>query len=167
MVGRIIGALEEQDRMFMSKALELAQKASREDEVPIGALVISKQGEVLGSGSNQTEKMHSQSRHAEVQAIEQAGELIQDWRLVDCTMYITVEPCLMCMSLICLSRISRLVYGATSPLFGYHLDRESLPSVYRKHIHGITSGVRGEESQQLLEEFFQKKRIKSDELKSN
>lgn len=153
--------------MFMSQALQLAQKAGLEDEVPVGALVVSHKGEVLGSGSNQTEKRHSQSRHAEVQAIEQAGELTQDWRLVDCTIYITVEPCLMCMSLICLSRISRLVYGATSPLFGYHLDRESLPSVYRKHIQGITSGIRGEESQQLLEEFFKKKRMKSDGRKTN
>lgn len=167
MVGGIIKPAHEQDILFMRQALILANEAAEAGEVPIGALIISSEGEMIGRGSNQTEGKHSQSRHAEIIAIEKAGEYKFDWRLSGCTIFVTIEPCLMCISLICLSRISRLVYGAQSPLFGYHLDRESLPPVYRKHIEGITSGILGDESQQLLENFFKKKRIKGEEFRTN
>ena len=160
MARRIIeGGVKAHDQAFMQMALRQALKACEADEVPIGAIVVSPEGNIVGAGYNQTEQLHSQSRHAEVQAIEQAGTVANDWRLSDCTIYVTVQPCLMCIGLICLSRISRVVYGAASPLFGYDLEKEKLPELYQKHLKGITSGVLEDESQRLIEEFFQKKRI--------
>lgn len=162
MAGRIIetkSIVEAHDEIHMRKALDLARRAFEEDEVPIGAVIVSSEGTVIGAGSNKSEQLWSQSRHAEVIAIEEAGRHEKDWRLVDCTLYVTVQPCLMCMSLVALSRISRVVYGAESPLFGYHLDFEQLPRLYRKHIRGISSGVLQQEAQQLIETFFKEKRI--------
>ena len=154
--------MRETDAYFMQKALRLAEKAYQHDEVPIGAVVVSAEGKVLGRGYNRTEVDYSQSRHAEVCAIERAGKKLLDWRLDGCTLYVTLQPCIMCMSLICLSRVTRLVYGAESPLFGYHLDKEVLPRLYKKHIKGITSGILEEESKVLLERFFKQKRKKGD-----
>ncbi len=145
------------DAAFMKQALSMALKAFENQEVPIGAVVISPEGEIIGKGYNQTEHFHCQSRHAEVMAIEQAGRAVQDWRLSGCTLYVTVEPCLMCLGLIGLSRITRVVYGAKSPQFGSTIDREQLPSVYQ-HIEGITSGVCEEEVQQMMKRFFKTKR---------
>jgi len=156
--GIIEGGMKAYDQTFMRKALEQALKAFEADEVPIGAVVVNAEGTIIGAGYNRTEALHSQSRHAEVAAIEESGIEIQDWRLSDCTLYVTVEPCCMCMSLICLSRIARVVYGAESPLFGYQREKEYFPEMYRKHLKGITSGVLADEAHRLLEEFFQKKR---------
>lgn len=146
------------DQYYMAFALEEARKAYECNEVPIGAIVVSG-AEIIGVGRNSTEECYTQSRHAEVIAVEQAGKSRKDWRLAGCTLYVTLQPCIMCMGLLCLSRIERLVYGAESPLFGYHLDKELLPALYKKHMRGITSGVLGEASQNLLEKFFREKRI--------
>lgn len=151
-------SVKDSDAYFMHRALARARRAYQLDEVPIGALVVARDGTILGSGYNRTERDCSQSRHAEVIAIERSGRKLQDWRLEGCTLYVTLEPCIMCMALVSLSRIERLVFGAKSPLFGYNLDKELLPQVYKKHIKGITSGVLEEESQMLLEEFFKRKR---------
>jgi tRNA(adenine34) deaminase len=154
------------DSYFMQKALLLARKAAHADEVPIGAVVVSAEGVILGGGYNQTVKKHAQSRHAEVCAIERAGRRIHDWRLDNCTVYVTLQPCIMCMGLMCLSRISRLVYGAQSPLFGYD-GLDSLPCFYKKHLKGISAGVLAEESQSLLEQFFKQKRKKGEQLRTD
>lgn len=158
MVNRVIGEARAYDQFYMHQALEQAMRAFEVDEVPIGAVVIDAEGSVIGAGYNQTECRFSQSGHAEVQAIEMAGTTRKDWRLIDCTLYVTVEPCLMCMSLACLSRVARVVYGAPSPLFGYQVEKDFFPQFYRKHLKGITSGVLADEAQQLIEKFFQKKR---------
>ncbi len=92
--------MKETDAYFMQKALRLAEKAYQHDEVPIGAVVVSAEGKVLGRGYNRTEVDYSQSRHAEVCAIERAGKKLLDWRLDGCTLYVTLQPCIMCMSLI-------------------------------------------------------------------
>lgn len=166
MADRIIGPTAH-DQPFMKKALAQAVLAAQADEVPIGAVVVSPEGNILGLGYNQTEKAHSQSRHAEVLAIEMAGQALADWRLVGCTLYVTVQPCLMCLGLIGLSRINRIVYGTVSPLFGYDLVKEDLPEVYQKHLKGITSGVLEGEAQEIIEEFFKKRRMKSEEYRRN
>jgi tRNA(adenine34) deaminase len=152
------------DEIFMKQALEMALCAYKENEVPIGAVVISKEGEVIGKGYNRTEQEYSQSRHAEVGALEQAGRVLKDWRLTGCTLYVTIEPCMMCLGLIGLSRVSRVVYGAQSPLFGLTLDKEMLPNVY-KHIKGITAGICEEEAQGLMERFFKEQRIAGEKLR--
>ncbi len=142
----------------MHEALKQAQKAYECDEVPIGAVVVSSEGIIVSRGYNRTEVDCSQSRHAELCALEKAGKKRGDWRLDGCALYVTLEPCIMCMGLIALSRIERLVFGAQSPIFGYHLDKEILPKLYKKHIKGIASGILEKESKELLEKFFKKKR---------
>lgn len=146
------------DVEYMQQALKLAWLAYKKGEIPIGALIVDISGKIIAKGYNSTEKYHSQSQHAEVRAIEAAGKKIRDWRLDGCTIYVTLQPCVMCMSLICLSRIERLVYAAQSPLFGYDLDKEAIPCIYKKHIKGVTSGILAEESTQLLEQFFKGRR---------
>lgn len=143
----------------MRKALALAQRAYENNEVPIGAIVVNEENKIIGRGYNLSQSKHSQSYHAEVRAIEAAGKKNKDWRLESCTIYVTLEPCLMCMSLIGLSRIKRIVYGAHSPLFGYHLDKEFLPSLYKRQIENVTSGVLIHEVEQLLKKFFKLKRM--------
>lgn len=156
--------VNKEDSEYMMQALKLAKKAYAQGEIPIGALVVTQEGVVLGKGYNLTEHRCSQSSHAEVRAIEQAGRKLGDWRLDGCTLYVTLQPCLMCLGLLCLSRITRLVYGARSPLFGYDLDNEVLPCLYKKHIRGVTSGVMEEESKKLLEQFFKVKRKTGDQF---
>jgi tRNA(adenine34) deaminase len=150
------------DSYYMQLALKEAVKAAERDEIPVGALVVSPYGEVLGKGRNAVEKNQCQEAHAEIRAIRQATKKIKDWRLTGCTLYVTLEPCMMCVSLIALSRISRIVYGAKSPLFGYHLDKEGVLALYTRQIKSITSGVRAEESARLLRDFFKKKRERSE-----
>jgi tRNA(adenine34) deaminase len=146
-----------QDNFFMQQALLQAYKALEKDEVPIGAIIVNNLGSIIGKGYNLTEDKYSQSNHAEIRAIQNAGKKIKDWRLEYCTIYVTLEPCLMCISLIGLSRIERVVYGADSPLFGYHLDKEILPDLYKRHIKGITKGVMANEVELLLKKFFKDK----------
>lgn len=146
------------DAAFMKLALDQAQRALKIDEIPIGAIIVGPEGKILGRGYNRVEKNLSQSRHAEVIAVERAGKKLQNWRLEKCTVYVTLEPCLMCMSLLGLSRVERLVYGAKSHLFGFDLDKEVMPSLYKKHIKGITGGVMEDEAVLLLKTFFKKQR---------
>lgn len=150
------------DSYYMQKALAQARKAARLDEIPVGAVVVSPYGEIVGIGCNTVEKSHCQTEHAEARAIKQATKKLQDWRLTDYTLYVTLEPCMMCISLIALSRISRVVYGAESPLFGFHLDKEGTLALYTRQIKNITSGVEAEEAAQLLRDFFKKKRERSE-----
>lgn len=145
------------DYIFMNLALKQAQKAFEHDEVPIGALVVGAKGNVLGKGYNQIEKKRQQAAHAEVIAICKANKKINDWRLDNCTLYVTLEPCMMCMGLIRLSRISRVVYGTESKLFGYQLDKKGQYSLYKKDII-IKKGILAEVSAQILKNFFKQKR---------
>ena len=122
---------------------------------------------LLAKAYNQTEKKYSQAHHAEVLAIEKAGRKLEDWRLDSCTMYVTLEPCLMCMGLICLSRIERLVFGTKSPLFGcIDFGNNFMPDLYNKHIKNITSGVLKDEAAILLKNFFKSKRKKGEQFRN-
>jgi tRNA(adenine34) deaminase len=152
--------LYKEDSFYMEQALILAQQGSKSGEVPVGAVVVTAEGEVVGTGANETEQRHSQLFHAEAMAIAHAGTQQKDWRLDRCTLYVTLEPCMMCVSLCALSRIERIVYGADSPLFGYHLDREGVLSLYTKQIKNITKGLMAERSVALLQDFFSKQRKK-------
>lgn len=152
------------DNYFMHQALQLARVASTQDEVPIGAIVVSADGRIIGQGYNQVEGMQSQTAHAEIEAIQQAAQELKNWRLEGCTLYVTIAPCVMCFALIKLSRVDRIVYGAPSPRFGYQLDKVATSSVYKDI--AISSGVCEDEAQRLVTEFFQKKRKKKGEYKS-
>ncbi len=152
------------DNTYMKKALQLAQQAFDVGEIPIGAVVVSPYGDELGHGFNISERSKCQIDHAEMVAVRSACQKIDDWRLDGCTIYVTLEPCLMCFGALALSRIERIVYGAQSPLFGYHLDNDSRAGLYTRQIKNITPGVLAEESAALLKSFFALKREKKREF---
>jgi len=106
------------DEKYMAKALLLAEKALSLGEAPIGAIVVGADGGVIGEGFNNREQSRNPLGHAEIIAIEQAAAYLKDRRLDDCSLYVTLEPCLMCAGAIMLSRIKRLVYGAYAPKTG-------------------------------------------------
>ena len=161
MQSSIFGA--DRDIWFMQQALKEAHKAYAKGEVPIGAVVVNAKGTIIARGHNYVEKEHTQLAHAEVRAIEKAGKKVGDWRLNNCWLYVTLEPCTMCMGLITLSRIQGLVYGAPSPLFGFHLDNTDNIRVYKGSTLTIIDGIEMESAEALLKLFFQKKRNKKGE----
>ncbi len=150
--------MNQKDSYYIQKALLLAQKAYHLGEVPVGALVVSPENIVLGKGYNQAFKKKSQNMHAEMIALQKATQKMGDWRLEGCTLYVTLEPCLMCLGFALLSRVERIVYSAESPLFGACLDKTILPDVYTKHTKEIISGLEAESSQELLKLFFKNRR---------
>ena len=148
----------ERDNAYMREALKLAERAFRANEVPVGSLIVDSEGVIIGRGMNKVEARHSQAAHAECFAIQAAGKKIRDWRLDGCWLYVTLEPCSMCMSLILLSRLAGVVFGASSPLFGFHLDNALSIELYKKGTPLIVKGVCQEQSSTLLKRFFQIKR---------
>lgn len=148
----------ERDIFFMQSACEEAQKALTQDEVPIGAIIVDGSGTIIARAYNQVEAQHTQCAHAELLALQHAGRVLGDWRLLDCWIYVTLQPCAMCMAAIKLHRLAGLVYGTNSPLFGFHLDNNEVDSVYKNDIIQILSGVGKEKSEQMLKQFFKKKR---------
>lgn len=148
----------EKDLLFMQEALKEARTAFDHQEVPIGAIVVAANGAIIGRGANTVERNHTQSAHAESLAINQAGAHLNDWRLNDCWIYVTLEPCLMCMNLIYLSRLTGVIFGAASPLFGYRLDNLQADQVYKKAMVLVKEGVCADESAQLLKQFFNQRR---------
>jgi len=156
----IFGA--EKDQFFMQEALAQAQLAGEINEVPIGAVVVNAQGIIVGRGYNSVERDCTQRAHAESLAIENAAKNLGDWRLNGYWLYVTLEPCSMCMGLIKLSRLQGVVYGAASPLFGFRLDNQEDLWVYKRDAFLIIEGVGKEESAALLKNFFHKKRKKDE-----
>lgn len=152
----------EKDIWYMKQALEQAHIAAQHDEVPVGAVVVNNQGEIIAKSYNATQQCCTQAAHAELNALRMAGENSGDWRLQGCWLYVTLEPCLMCMGLIYLSRIEGLVYGATSPLFGPRLDNTTLLPVYKVDTLRIISQVCALEASHMLKKFFQQKRKASE-----
>jgi tRNA(adenine34) deaminase len=148
----------ESDVNYMQEALREARRAFEEDEVPIGAVVAADE-HVLGRGYNRVERLKDATAHAEIIAIGAAAETLGDWRLEGATLYVTVEPCMMCLGAVFLSRISRIVYGARdmrAGACGGGLDLGGLKYMDREVI--ISGGVLEEECRGLLQEFFVKLR---------
>ena len=147
-----------QDEIFMKEALKEAAKARKKDEVPIGAIIV-RNNKIIAKGHNLRETKHDALGHAEIIAIRKANKKLKSWRLVDCTIYVTVEPCSMCAGAILQSRIDRIVYGTEDIKGG------ALGSSYNlfeqkniNHIPEIKSGVLKEECSQIIKEFFKNKR---------
>lgn len=143
---------------YMHQALKQAQKAYQRNEVPIGAVVVDEKGAILARGYNLVEARHQQTAHAEMLALDRACKKRKDWRLTDCTVYVTLEPCAMCMNLLLLCRVKGVVFGAPSPLFGYRLDKHNHLQVYKKDTFHIVEGICAAESANLLRKFFKEKR---------
>ncbi|MCE7962936.1 MAG: nucleoside deaminase, partial [Acidobacteria bacterium ACB1] len=110
--------MDERDEEFLRRAIELARKAERRGEVPIGAVIVSEDGEILAEASNETIERHDPTAHAEILAIRRAGERIENYRLTGVTVYSTIEPCAMCAGALVNARVARLVYGAADERFG-------------------------------------------------
>ncbi len=142
------------DEEYMDQALVQAQKALALGDIPVGCIIV-QGGNVIGSGCNLREQRHDPTAHAEMVAIRMAAQTLGDWRLTDCVLYVTLEPCPMCAAAIALARIKRLVFGAydfdngcvgsngnmlTRPLFGYAPQ--------------VTGGIRRSEAEELLASFF-------------
>ena len=144
------------DEYYMSLALNLAQEAYLKDEVPVGAIVVCN-GKVIGCGNNQTEALHDVSAHAEMIALTAAANHLGGKYLPQCTLYVTVEPCIMCAGALGWSQIGRIVYGASDPKRGFtRFCRENVSPLHPKTI--VTKGVMQEEAAELMKEFFKKKR---------
>ena len=146
------------DDHYMRLALQQAQQAQAEDEVPVGAIILH-QDRIIAAAYNQREQLHDPTAHAEMIAITQAAEAIGDWRLEHCTMYVTLEPCPMCAGAILQSRIPRLIYGATDPKGGAVNSLYSLLTDSRlNHTVQVTGGILAEECGSILTHFFRNKR---------
>ena len=147
------------DLEFMDEALKLARQAADEGEVPVGCVIV-RGDEIVGRGRNRREKDKSALAHAEIEAIAEACRNLGGWRLWECTLYVTLEPCPMCAGAIINSRIPTIVYGAKEEQFGscgsvLNLFEERYP-----HKPAIYGGVRKDECAEVLRSFFQKVRKK-------
>jgi len=142
----------------MDIALQEAKSAANRGEVPIGAVLVH-DGEIIARAGNRTRELNDITAHAEVLVIRQAGETLQSERLIDCDLYVTLEPCAMCAAAISFARIRRLYYGAADPKGG---GVEYGPRFYTQptchHVPEVYTGFSEEESQTLLREFFREKR---------
>ncbi|GMK47673.1 MULTISPECIES: tRNA adenosine(34) deaminase TadA [Paenibacillus] len=151
---------EQEDQAWMQLAIEEAKKAEQIGEVPIGAILV-KNGEVVGRGYNLRETNHDPTAHAEMVAIREACERLGAWRLLDCTLYVTLEPCPMCAGAIVQSRVKRVVYGTGDPKAGCAGTLMNLLQEPRfNHETELTSGILQQECAELLTNFFRNLRNK-------
>lgn len=149
----------------MREALALAEHAAAEGEVPVGA-VLYRHGQRLGVGRNTRENRNDPLGHAEIQAIQQAADALGEWRLNDCTLYVTLEPCPMCAGAIVNARVGRLVYGAADPKAGaVHTLFELCHDARLNHRVDVTAGVLEGQSGQVLKRFFKRRRRQNKRLR--
>ncbi len=149
---------ENTDQYFMEQAFKLAQQAEQNNEIPVGAVVVY-QGKIIGEGFNKSIMLNDPSAHAEMLAIRQAGKYLNNYRLLDCTLYVTLEPCPMCAGLLVHSRIKRLVYaspdlktGAAGSTFNLVCNEQLNHQVL------VTGGILKIQCSQLLSTFFKRRR---------
>ena len=143
------------DEEYMEKALELARKAASRGEIPVGAIVVDKNGKIIGEGFNRREELQSPTAHAEVLAIEQAAKTLKNRRLLDCTLYVTLEPCPMCAGAVMNAGLKRLVYGAFDDKNGACASVAALFDEKFTHIPMVRSRVLKERCGEILSEFFE------------
>lgn len=143
---------------YMHKALELAKEAAAAGDVPVGCVICDSEGNIIGTGRNRREENSDATAHAEMEAIRQACAAKGGWRLSDCTLYVSLEPCPMCTGAIIQSRIPRIVFGAREPQTG---SCGSVIDLFREnygHSPAVYPGVLDEESRKLMQDFFRNKR---------
>ena len=149
----------ERDVYYMKKALSLAKEAEKRSEVPIGAIVVWEDGEysdgrVVGQGYNRRESDKNALYHAEILAIDEACKTLGGWRLHKATLYVTVEPCVMCAGAVVNSRVKRVVYGASDPRFGAMGSLCNVAALGFNHIPEVTGGLLADECEDLMKRFF-------------
>lgn len=148
----------DQDQLFMTAALSEAQQAARHGEVPIGC-VVTHNNRIIGRGHNRCEALQDPTAHAEIIAITAASEALGSWRLENCTLYATIEPCPMCLGACLNARVPRVVYGAPEPkagACGSVVDLSQLPAF--NHRLSVTGGVLKDQSADLMRSFFRQLR---------
>ncbi len=147
------------NQWYMNLALDEANKGYRLGEVPIGAVLVAADGKILAKGHNLKETTHNPCGHAEMLIMQMAGPLIENWRLQDCTLFVTLEPCPMCLAAMVQARIGKLVFGAYDPKggalsLGYHLNKDSRLN----HSFSVMGGVSHYDCSQILSQFFRERR---------
>ena len=147
-----------EDLQFMDEALALAREAAAEGEVPVGCVIVRK-GKIVGRGRNRREKVRNALCHAEIEAINDACRALNGWRLWECTLYVTLEPCPMCAGAIVNARIPRVVFGASDAKCGACGSVCDLFSMEFNHHPAVEKGIREEEAAALRTFFFQKLRV--------
>lgn len=145
------------DEYFMTKALEESKKSELEKEVPVGAVIVF-ENKIISTGRNKREICANALHHAEIEAIYNACQQLNQWRLIGCTMYVTLEPCPMCAGAIINSRLDRVVYGAKDPKAGSCESVINLFDLPYNHKPFVSSGILEEECSSILTEFFKKLR---------
>ena len=157
MCGGFLNFMQDYER-YMWEALKEAELAALEDEVPIGCVIV-KNNQIIARAHNQRDKSHNPLGHAETLAIKQASEVVGDWQLVDCTLYVTIEPCIMCAGAIIQSRIPKVVYGAPEfrgGAFGSSIDVLAAKDI--NHHPEIIKGVLEKECAEIIKNYFKSKR---------
>ena len=152
--------MTDEDLKFMKLALGLAKKAELKNEVPVGALIV-RNGEIIGKGMNTSISDHDPTSHAEINAIREAAKAIKNYRLKDCVIYVTLEPCAMCVGAIQHARIEKIIYGAPDPKTGACGSMIDLISVKEINHHAeAIGGILEKQCGQILKDFFLSKRKK-------
>lgn len=152
--------MDNNDEHWMQQAIELACKAASEDEVPVGAILV-KDNQLISEGWNQSIQNHDPSAHAEMMVLRNAGKSLENYRLIDTTLYVTLEPCSMCVGAMIHARVKRLVFGAFDAKTGAAGSAINLISdQVHNHKVEVLGGVLQEDCKQLLQDFFRKKREK-------
>ena len=146
------------DEKYMRMALEEAEQAAEQGEIPVGAVVVAGDGTVLACTHNLCETNRMPTDHAELLAVQEACRRLQSWRLSDCTVYVTLEPCPMCMGVLIHARVKRIVFGASDPRAGACGSLIDLPSYPLESSPEIQGGVLAEEGLALLRSFFSRAR---------
>ncbi|HFI0620306.1 TPA: tRNA adenosine(34) deaminase TadA [Streptococcus suis] len=150
----------EEKEYFMRQALEEARKSLEKDEIPIGCVIV-KDGQIIGRGHNAREELNQAIMHAEVMAIKEANQVEGNWRLLDTTLFVTIEPCVMCSGAIGLARIPQVVYGATNQKFGAAGSLYDILTDERlNHRVEVETGILEEDCAQMMQDFFRQRREK-------
>ncbi len=150
--------MENIDIKFIREALILAKQAAEQGEIPVGALVVNSEGEIISSAYNLRETQKNATAHAEILAIEKACSVLGGWRLQGCTLYVTLEPCPMCAGALVNSRIDRVVFGAYDMQAGCCGSIVNFNAYPFNHAFEITGGILEKECREVLTEFFKKRR---------
>ena len=147
------------DDYYMMLAIREAHKAREREEVPVGAVIVDKNQKVIGQGFNCPISSNDPTSHAEINAMRMASDRIKNYRLPKTALYVTIEPCIMCMGAIIHARIDRVVFGASDPKWGAVVSLYQMASDHRlNHCPEIVSGICEEETRRLMKNFFRQKR---------